>query len=645
MALSGQSAGLLLAIGSSDHHLVGTASVPRLPSGQVVETYTSPLPLRTMCPPPVGLRGGWGGGEVKRCLLYMADISQTPRSPDPDRTMDIDIPTLQPYLPAGGQETGRRESFKEQGTALSRRVPLFLDIQFAKSLEDISIFQIYRDLKKCCQTFKKIRQTKENTLLVQVANECQAKKVLGLRKIAGVDISISANRYLNQVRGVIFNRKLLRYSEEVLQKELEDQGVIEVKRIKRKEGSTLVDTPMLILTFDKEQLPDKIMAAWYAMDVRLYQPAPRRCYNCQKFGHLGSNCHSKQSICIKCSQVKLEVHTCSRTRCANCSESHQASDKNCEFYKMEKEVLSIQSSDKLSYPEARKLVYHRYNKTPGRTWAKTVQMTPQQHRQTKPLGTSVSPKAPVQKPKAPERKRQAQENPTVPPRRSNSLEKLPQTPSTPAPKSKEQRSPRVTRERRHSAALSDQGFKGFTRQDRAKALSLGKLPRAPSASTPQSEEKGESRRGGDNSRDRAKTRSLGDLRAKGKTSATAGVELMVRARSSRSGTIPKSSSEREPEPGTSVSSEAEGGEPRLAEDEGKDLRNSEGVRGAGVQAPSPIPDTAEGSLPDGGHQDSLAAEMEDVSESTSRKRERAGTPPQSPKGKLQKQVSGTTSTS
>ena len=572
----------------------------------------------------------------------MADLSQTLRSPDPDRNMNIDIPTFQPYLPAGGLESGRRESFREQGTAMSRRIPLFLDIQFAKSLEDISIFQIYRELKLCCQTFKKIRQTKEDTLLVQVANECQAKKVLGLRKIAGVDISISANRYLNQVKGVIFNRKLMRYSEEVLQKELEDQGVIEVKRIKRREGSTLVDTPMLILTFDKEQLPDKIMAAWYAMDVRQYQPAPRRCYNCQKFGHLGSNCRSKQSICVKCSTEKLEAHTCSRTRCANCSEPHQASDKNCEFYKMEKEVLSIQSSDKLSYPEARRIVYHRYNKTPGRTWAK---MTPQQHRQTKTLGTLVSPKAPVQKPKAPERKRQAQENPTVPPRRSNSLEKLSQTPSAPAPKPKEQRSPKVTRERRHSAAPSDQGFTGFTRQDRAKALSLGKLPRTPSASTPQSKEKGESRRGGDNSKDRAKTRSLGDLRAKGKSSATAGVELKVQARSSRSGTIPKSSSERKPKPGTSVSSEAGGGDPRLAEDKGVDPEKSEGVRGAGVQAPAPNPDTAEGSLPDVGHQDSLAAEMEDISESTSRKRERAGTPPQSPKGKLPKQVSGTTSTS
>ena len=580
-----------------------------------------------------------------KCIqMCMANFSQTPRSPDPDRSMDILIPTLQPYLPTGGQEAGSRESLREQGTAISRRVPLFLDIKFAKNLDDISIFQIYRELKTCCQTFKKIRQTKEDTLLVQVANECQAKKVLGLQKIAGVGISISANRYLNQVKGVIFNRKLMSYSEEVLQKELEDQGVTEVKRIKRKERSNLVDTPMLILTFDKERLPDKIMAAWYAMDVRLYQQAPRRCYNCQKFGHLGSNCRSKQPICAKCGQEKLEVHTCSRTRCANCRESHPATDKNCEFYKMEKEVLSIQSSDKVSYAEARRTVYQRYNKTPGKTWAKTVQVTPQHQRQTNSLGTSGLPKAPVHKPKAPEHKRQAQEKPTVSSRRSTSLEKLPQTPSTPAPVPKEQRRPKERRERRHSAALSDQGFKGFTHQDRAKALSLGKLPRTPSTSAPKSKEKRESRHGGAILRDRATARSLGDLRDKGKTPETTGVEPKAQAQSSRSGTIPKYSAKNRPVPDTSVSTGAEGREPGLAEDKGKGPIEPKGKRGTGVQAPSPDPKIAESSLPDGGHQDLLAAtEMEDLSDYASRKRERAGTPPQSPKGKLQKQLSMTTS--
>ena len=578
-------------------------------------------------------------------LLFMAYSSPTNRSPDPDRTTEFVIPTLQPYLPGGGSVAGGRVRNMDTGTAVSRRVPLFLDIKFAIPLEDISIFQIYRELKSCCQNFKKIRQTGESTLLVQVAIECQAKKILGLRKVAGVVVTISANRFLNQVKGVIFNRKLMSYSEEVLQEELAEQGVTEVKRIKRKEGTTLVATPMLILTFDKEQLPDKIMAAWYAMDVRPYQPAPRRCYNCQKFGHLGSNCRSKHPICIKCSQEKLEAHTCSQTRCANCRESHPASDRNCEFYKMEKEVLSVQSSDKLSYAEARRLVYQRYNRTPGRTWARTVQVTPQQQMQTSSLGPSVLPEAPVNRPMAPERNRQAQEFPTESSGRIASLERLPQSPSpsAPAPAPKEQRSPVVPRRRRSSAAASDPGFKGFTPQDRAKALSLGRLPRAPSTSAPVSKEGRESRHGGASRRDRPKSGSLGDLRRKGRTPETTGGKPKDLVQNSLPGTSLEFSSTRRPGPGASDSSEVGGGCPDLAEGNGDGPRESTDLRGAGVQASSPVPVDAECSLPDGEHQVALGAEMEDISDSASRKRERAETPPQSPKGKLQKQLSEPTS--
>lgn len=572
----------------------------------------------------------------------MASSSLISRSPDPDRQMESEIPTLQPYLPTVGQVAGGRERNREQGAVLSRRVPLFLDLQFAKSLEEVSIFQIYRELKQCCQTFKKIRQTKEDTLMVQVANECQAKKVLDLRKIAGVDISVSANRYLNQVRGVIFNRKLMGYSEEVLQYELEDQGVVEVKRVKKKEGSKLVDTPMLILTFDTERLPDKIMAAWYAMDVRQYQPAPRRCYNCQKFGHLGSNCRSKESICAKCGQVKLEVHSCSRTRCVNCSESHPASDKNCEFYKMEKEILSIQSSDKLSYAEARRCVYQRYNKSPGTTWAKKVRMTPQHQRQTRSQVASVSPKAPVQKPKAPEDKRQTRETATVPPRRSVSLEKLSQTPSTSAPEPKEQRRPRDPRERRQSAAPSDQGFAGFSRNDRAKAVSLGKLPQTPSTSAPKKKEKRESWPGRVTLRDRSKSQL--DVCSTGETPEPTGVVPNIQNQYSHTGSLPNVLAGRRPKPNAPVSSGAEGGSSTRVVDKGKGPRESKGTRGSGVQAPTPNPKTADSSLPNGGRQGDQAVEMEDISDSASRKRERAGTPPQSPRGKLQKQHSKTTST-
>lgn len=42
-----------------------------------------------------------------------------------------------------------------------------------------------------------------------------------------------------------------------------------------KRDNGLVDILMLILTIDKEKLPDKVMAAWYAMEATAYTPSLR----------------------------------------------------------------------------------------------------------------------------------------------------------------------------------------------------------------------------------------------------------------------------------------------------------------------------------------------------------------------------------
>ena len=567
----------VLAVGSSDRLSVGTAMVLRLPSSRGVGTYISSLPLGTLCPPRVGLRGGWGSGETNDNHLCMANDIIPTRSPDSDRIMDIGIPTLQPYLPHGGQGAGSREINRGQGLPHSNRVPLFLDVKFNKPLEGISIFQIYRELKNCCQSIKKVRQIKDDTLLVQVARECQAKEVLKLRTIAKVGVTVTANRYLNQVKGVIFNRKLMNYPESVLQEELADQGVVEVKRIKRKEGSTLVDTPMLILTFDREQLPDKIMAAWYAMDVRQYQPAPRRCYNCQRFGHLGSNCRSQKSICVKCAEEKLEAHTCSRTLCANCKKSHLASDKNCEFFKMEKEILSIQNSEKSSYAEARRVVYRRYNRTPGRTWAQTVEMTTQlpDNRHTQTLEASASPQASVPRTMAPEH-RQTQETATVSRGGITPLEDLPPNTQTPALEPKEQRQRKVSREERHAAPQRAKDFKGFP------------VPRAQSW-----------------------------------------------PRTSRVRPVSGSSSGGPLIPDASAPAGAEGGSPVLTGTKEKGQKTTKKGDDTDVLAPSPDSVSAESARSDSGSQAAEVTEMDDISDGSSRKRARP--PPQSPEGKQPKQ--------
>lgn len=123
----------------------------------------------------------------------------------------------------------------------------------------------------------------------------------------------------------------------------------EVQRIHKKMGDSQVPTPLII----REGLPDKIRAAWYAMDVRRYIPSP-------------------------CTEGKKEGPECSNVESAICIDEHLASDKRCQHYRMEKEIIIIKIKEKLPFSEARKLLHQTYKNKPGLSLSKVVKETPPQ---------------------------------------------------------------------------------------------------------------------------------------------------------------------------------------------------------------------------------------------------------------------------
>ena len=293
------------------------------------------------------------------------DLSDHP-DPEPTLTMNSSIKTFHPYL--GGERALKRSRLDTSGRErTSARVPTYLDLKFNKKFNSLSCFAIYREIEQICGGKpKKISQIREDTLLIEVCRPEQARKLLNdIKKIDGADMLISANPHLNHVKGVVYSKHLMHFSNDVLCEELGDQGVIEVQRIKKKVGSNLEDTPMLILTMDLEKLPEKIFAAWHVLEVKPHVPSPRRCFQCQKYGHLGKWCRSKTAICVQCGESKLAEHSCTKTECANCKQRHPASDKNCKFYEMERETLSIKTTRKISYGEAKREVRQRQGPTPG----------------------------------------------------------------------------------------------------------------------------------------------------------------------------------------------------------------------------------------------------------------------------------------
>ena len=228
---------------------------------------------------------------------------------------------------------------------------------------DSNIFEVHRNVVNCLGKEPKISQDGKS-ILIEVESQEESEKLQAMQDIKGMKVNCTPHKSLNQCKGVIYSRDLLNYSEETLKRELEDQSVIDVRRILKKENGIVYPTPLLILTFDLLELPSILKAAWLRIKIRPYIPSPRRCFHCQMFGHLNTNCRKKMKgepeICANCGN---EIHgECDRdAQCANCGGNHATYNKTCDRYLFEKEVLTLKTKEKISFSEAKAKAMPMFN--------------------------------------------------------------------------------------------------------------------------------------------------------------------------------------------------------------------------------------------------------------------------------------------
>ena len=164
------------------------------------------------------------------------------------------------------------------------------------------------------------------------------------------------------------------FSEETLQKELEDQGVIMVQRMKKKINGVITPQPGLILTFNFIRLPSSIESAWYTYKVKQFIPRPKRCFHCQEFGHTVMSCRlktqSRPAVCVICSDEEHGI--CDKDpKCYHCGGSHPSSSNKCDVFLFEREVQATRIKERVSFPEARERVKLMFIR-PGLSCAKVI---------------------------------------------------------------------------------------------------------------------------------------------------------------------------------------------------------------------------------------------------------------------------------
>ena len=242
----------------------------------------------------------------------------------------------------------------------------FLKIEHADSntkMADLNPFHVDRQLKALLgkKTFYKANKIRSGHLLIEVDRKDIVEKLKRTKTLGDIPVVIKEHNTLNSCKGRIFcdNREVKEMTNDEIKAEMNDQSVTEVYRqLKKNEKDEEEKLDSFIITFDKLQLPNTVKIGYEIVEVKPYYPNPRRCFNCQLYGHGKVTC-THEPVCAKCAQKGHEYDDCENdfVLCFHCEQEHKTSDKRCPMYKLEKMIIEEKTKTNITFREARRRIY------------------------------------------------------------------------------------------------------------------------------------------------------------------------------------------------------------------------------------------------------------------------------------------------
>lgn len=228
--------------------------------------------------PLVGLGGGRCATVSENLPIFMGSkLNQLDRPPKRVRT-EVLIPDKTP----GNQS----------------KYPKFLVIhsESDKQLSKLSPFLVAKVLESVVGKKFKAKKMSSGDLLVEIETSEQSTALLALNSVSDHKVSVTPHRTLNTIQGVISEEDLLETTDNEIAEGLSDQGVVAARRICMRRDGQEIRTKHIVLTFEATTLPEAVKAGYLHCRVRPYIPNPRRCFQCQKYGHGSQNCRRNAVI-------------------------------------------------------------------------------------------------------------------------------------------------------------------------------------------------------------------------------------------------------------------------------------------------------------------------------------------------------------
>ena len=227
-----------------------------------------------------------------------------------------------------------------------------------------------------------VKPMKSGSVFIEVETKQQCKNLLKTTKLLGyLPVKVSPHRTLNSSKFVIKCEELDKMDEEEIKKELQPRGIIAVKRIS-------IRYSLYVLTIKGQTIPKKINIGYLKKETRPYIPNSQRCFQCQKFGHTKNLCKGK-AVCAGCGEEGHHLDDCKNDpKCVNCQGDHVAISRDCPKWKIEKDIVTLKYTEKISFADARKRLQPSFDPSKD-SYATVTQTPPQSSRPLPPLAKKI----------------------------------------------------------------------------------------------------------------------------------------------------------------------------------------------------------------------------------------------------------------
>ena len=145
---------------------------------------------------------------------------------------------------------------------------------------------------------KSVRVTRSGLVIIVCVSVGHRKNALEVKRMGAIKVNSFVLKKKAPMKGVITG---IAVDVKVDQLRAKIPGVCDARRLMRRrqggESGETEESLSVLLSFEAESSPDKLMLGYVSYPVSAFLPNPLRCFRCQAYGHVAAVCRKEIPRC------------------------------------------------------------------------------------------------------------------------------------------------------------------------------------------------------------------------------------------------------------------------------------------------------------------------------------------------------------